>query len=212
MGKRGVMAALATLVVIAGGALTLSWGVLAMQDTSTPADSAETALLNQGRLIFEETAGGVGCASCHGHFALGDRGIAPNIRGASEERIRNALNTVQNMDFLNLVDEEIRAVAAFVGGLGALVPAKTVIQRAAVQTTELTVPAGKEIQLIFENIDRTRDYTINSEAIGIEALLVPARKAVDYVWTAPEDGGTFTVTCANCSEAGAQLTITVTQE
>jgi DNA-binding beta-propeller fold protein YncE len=66
-----------------------------------------------GRTIFEKTAGGVGCASCHG---LNGRGAvqlnAPDIRGADEARVRAALTGVAVMSRITLNDAEIAAVAA----------------------------------------------------------------------------------------------------
>ena len=68
-----------------------------------------------GKLVFEETAGGVGCASCHGMDAKGDHG--PDIRGRKVEDILGALDEVEDMDFLDLPKAEIEAVAAYLATL-----------------------------------------------------------------------------------------------
>ena len=64
--------------------------------------------------MFEKTAGGLGCAYCHQLDASGDPAIgAPNIRGVTDAQIIDALNTRVQMSFLNLTNDEITAVAAY---------------------------------------------------------------------------------------------------
>lgn len=65
-----------------------------------------------GKEIFQETAGGVGCASCHREDAGGD--VGPNIQGRTFEDIRAALDGgVEDMGFIELTDEEVRQVAEY---------------------------------------------------------------------------------------------------
>ena len=67
----------------------------------------------QGALIFEETAGGVGCASCHGTDGAGDASLStPDIRGADEARVRSALDGVALMGGIDLTETELEAVLA----------------------------------------------------------------------------------------------------
>ncbi|MBI4301352.1 MAG: cytochrome c, partial [Chloroflexi bacterium] len=74
-------------------------------------------LLTKGKLIFEKTAGGVGCAHCHGldGKGRGPAGIqAANIRSKNEGDIRAAIQGgVPMMSFIKLSDDEITAVAAY---------------------------------------------------------------------------------------------------
>lgn len=71
-------------------------------------------ILAKGKLIFEKTAGGVGCASCHGLNAKGTTTIgAPNIRGKTEAEVRQALVGVAMMRIVKLTDDEIAAVVAY---------------------------------------------------------------------------------------------------
>jgi mono/diheme cytochrome c family protein len=67
-----------------------------------------------GRTIFEKTAGGVGCASCHG---MNGRGVdalgTPEIRGVTEAQVRTALTSVQQMSRIMLNDAEIAAVVLY---------------------------------------------------------------------------------------------------
>ena len=66
-----------------------------------------------GREIFEKTAGGVGCASCHGMNGRGGAQLnAPDIRGADEARVRSALAGVVVMSPITLNDADIAAVVA----------------------------------------------------------------------------------------------------
>lgn len=83
-------------------------------DTSGPDNPSDEEVLAQGKQIFEKTAGGVGCAMCHGMDALGDPAQAapPNI-GASAEMIEQALFDRPQMSFISLTVPEVKAVAAY---------------------------------------------------------------------------------------------------
>jgi mono/diheme cytochrome c family protein len=77
-------------------------------------DDPQQALIDQGKIIFEVSAGGVGCASCHGLDGRGKPELAtPPNRGATEDIIWNALQTRPQMTFISLTDQEIKAVAAY---------------------------------------------------------------------------------------------------
>jgi mono/diheme cytochrome c family protein len=79
---------------------------------ATPAAAGGNSAVN-GRAIFEKTAGGVGCASCHGMNARGGGPLnAPDIRGANEARIRSALTGVVVMSRITLNDAEMAAVVS----------------------------------------------------------------------------------------------------
>lgn len=64
-----------------------------------------------GKRIFEETAGGVGCASCHGDDAGGD--LAPEIRGVDSGLIFEQLAENPEMSFIELSEDEVNQVAAY---------------------------------------------------------------------------------------------------
>ena len=68
-----------------------------------------------GKVIFDETAGGVGCASCHQEDATGD--VGPNIQGRTENDVRMALDSVEDMGFIELTNEEIGQVSIYLGYL-----------------------------------------------------------------------------------------------
>jgi mono/diheme cytochrome c family protein len=81
---------------------------------SEPAEPSAEEQIAQGKLIFEKTAGGVGCALCHGMDAMGDLSQgAPSNLGASWETIEQALYDRPQMSFISLTRDEIKAVAAY---------------------------------------------------------------------------------------------------
>ena len=85
--------------------------------TPVPDSKATSGLLGEGKLVFEKTAGGVGCAYCHGPDGKGGGQAgqgAPDIRGRKEVQVRNALTGgVPLMSFIKLSDKEIDAVVAY---------------------------------------------------------------------------------------------------
>ncbi|MDP2662192.1 MAG: cytochrome c, partial [Dehalococcoidia bacterium] len=92
--------------------------VAARPSPTAPAASGGAAsgdLLAKGKPVYEKTAGGVGCASCHGLDGKGSTTVgAPNIRGKTEAQVRTALGGgVAMMSFIKLTDEEVAAVAAY---------------------------------------------------------------------------------------------------
>lgn len=88
--------------------------------TTTPPPTAPTspsavdtaALRAKGEEIFQKTAGGVGCQSCHGADGKGTNS-GPDILGKTADDIKRALGG-DAMSFIHLTEEEIQAVAAYV--------------------------------------------------------------------------------------------------
>ena len=77
-------------------------------------------LEERGALVFEQTAGGVGCASCHGTNGAGDASLStPDIRSADEARVRSALAGVTAMSGIRLTEAELEAVLAHLQTLNA---------------------------------------------------------------------------------------------
>lgn len=77
-----------------------------------PALDADAAA---GKIIFEETAGGVGCQQCHAMDATGD--VGPDIRGRSAADILNQLQINENMTFIELSQQEAEQVSAYLAYL-----------------------------------------------------------------------------------------------
>jgi mono/diheme cytochrome c family protein len=80
-------------------------------------DGTLDPLAAAGKVIFEVTAGGVGCAKCHGMDGRGN--VGPNIRGRSASAVQRALRNVGEMDIVNLSDAEIEQVVAYLQFLDA---------------------------------------------------------------------------------------------
>ena len=183
-------------------------GLLAVVGTASSDTEPSEDLIAQGRIVFEENAGGLGfgCAQCHGHFGMGDLQVGPNNRGASEERIRKGFATRDQMSFLRLADEEIKAVAAFLGYLGKLHPIKVAIQDSQFEPNRVSVPANRQIQFIFDN-KGNEACNLSSEEAGIKAKSFEPGKVDDLVWQSPAKPTTFTARCN--PRAGMALTIVV---
>lgn len=84
-----------------------------------PAIAQDADLIARGKLLFEETAGDVGCAMCHGMEATGDADAgAPSIRGVTDAQMKSALaGAVPVMEFIQLTDAERKAVHAYLQSL-----------------------------------------------------------------------------------------------
>lgn len=125
MGRRTTVGLVAGVLLLAACASSPSPPPATPQAAPTAAPSPPSApsagtsnsdILVKGKLIFEKTAGGVGCASCHGLDGKGGLpGVgAPDIRGASEAKVRGALaGGVPLMTFIKLGEEEKAAVVAY---------------------------------------------------------------------------------------------------
>ena len=80
-------------------------------DSEPPPTPAPPGVVALGEEVFQVTAGGVGCQSCHGRDAKGN--IGPNIIGRDVGGVRRALSGVAQMAFIELTEEEIVGVAAY---------------------------------------------------------------------------------------------------
>jgi mono/diheme cytochrome c family protein len=92
----------------------------AARKTAAPAAAAAAATAGpvSGQMLFEKTAGGTGCAVCHGPGARGGGPLnAPDIRGVGEDRIRGALAAVPAMSRITLSDAELAAIVSHLAEL-----------------------------------------------------------------------------------------------
>lgn len=101
---------------------SLSAGAPATAEPATPTavaaptdpDTGIDATLAFGKQLYDETAGGIGCAACHG---LDGKGTAagPNINGVSKSAIADALGRgIPGMDSIKLDPDELEAVYRYV--------------------------------------------------------------------------------------------------
>lgn len=87
--------------------------------------STSSALLVLGKKVFEETAGGVGCAYCHGRDGkgTGPAGVqAAFIQGRKEVDVRYAMANLPMMSIVKLNDQEVDAVVAYLQTLAEQYP------------------------------------------------------------------------------------------
>jgi mono/diheme cytochrome c family protein len=78
--------------------------------TTTVPDSGNEEVLALGKLIFDVTGGGKGCAACHGFDAQGTAD-GPNIVGSSKAAISGAIGGgVIDMNDIKLTSDELEAV------------------------------------------------------------------------------------------------------
>jgi mono/diheme cytochrome c family protein len=171
-------------------------------------DAPGLALVEQGKVIFE-TAGGVGCKTCHGAFGEGK--VGPANRGVNEATIREALAKIAPMQFLRdqLADGDIKKVAAYTEWMGRHLLVKTLLKRGEFIPERVSVYPGTPIQLVIENTG-TEPNSIRSDGIETAPLRIPARDMASIVWTAPADEGKFTIVCSDCRIKNGLLTIEVT--
>ena len=81
---------------------------------TVPAELSGEEQIARGEELFQKTAGGVGCALCHGVDAMGDPAQgAPSNFGASAESIEQALYDRPQMSFIQLSRDEIKSIAAY---------------------------------------------------------------------------------------------------
>jgi mono/diheme cytochrome c family protein len=82
------------------------------------ATAQDADLVARGKVIFEQTAGGVGCQFCHGLDAKGKAEFAsPDIRAKQFDDVTQAMATRPLMSGVKLSDAEVRAVVAYLGTL-----------------------------------------------------------------------------------------------
>ena len=70
----------------------------------------------KGEEIFQKTAGGVGCKTCHGTDGKGIPNTAPDVRGKSADDIQRALGG-DAMNFIRLTEDDLKAVATYLNYL-----------------------------------------------------------------------------------------------
>ena len=107
--SKGAAAPVAVRGLAIGGLLATAIAV-----ASGPGIASED-LVGYGKEIFQVTAGGMGCQACHGADAAGL--IGPDIRGKNANLVKAALTNVSDMNFIELSEQQIDEVAAYLASL-----------------------------------------------------------------------------------------------
>jgi len=167
------------------------------------------AMVEQGRQIFE-TIAGVGCKACHGPFAEGK--VGPSNRGVNEATIREALAKIGPMQFLReqLVEEDIKRVAAYTEWMGRHMLVKSLLKRGRFIPDAISVYPGTPVQLVIENTG-SEAATLAADGISVATPTIAPRDNASIVWTAPETEGKSTIACSDCKIKDGSLTIEVTK-
>ncbi len=85
--------------------------------TTTKPDAAADEVLKLGKLIFDVTGGGKGCAECHAFDGQGTND-GPNIIGSSKSAISGAMGGgILEMDDVKLTPDELEAVYRYLATL-----------------------------------------------------------------------------------------------
>jgi len=174
-----------------------------------PALADDDGQLAEGARVFS-TIAGVGCKTCHGEYAEGDVGVGPYIRGASEGSIRASIEATGEMIVIKsaITEDEIKAVAAYVGRLGTMQAARTLAKRGRFLPEEISIRPGTDVQLIIQN-SSVQPHTFKSDNMGVDEFIVAGRSSGSVEWSAPEAEGEFSLYCTDCKLKDQFFTVRV---
>lgn len=174
-----------------------------------PAQAADADPLSEGARVYSSIAG-IGCKTCHGEYAEGDVGVGPYIRGATEGMIRAAIDGTNEMIVIKTVitEEQIQAVAAYVGRLGTMQVARTLAKRGRFLPAEMSIRPGTDAQLVIQN-SSVEPHVFRSDNMGIDDLVIAGRSSGAIEWRAPADGGAYTLYCVDCTLQDQFFTIRI---
>lgn len=165
--------------------------------------------LAEGERVFASIAG-VGCKTCHGEYAEGDLGVGPFIRGASEATIRAMIDATNEMVIIKntITEEEIKAVAAYIGHLGTMQVARTLAKRGRFLPNAFSTRPGTGVQLVIKNSSMS-PHTFKSDNMGIDEITIPGRSTASIEWQAPDAEGEFSLYCTDCKLKDQFFTLSV---
>jgi mono/diheme cytochrome c family protein len=95
--------------------------VVAVATPAPGATAPDSDVLAIGKKIYDETAGDVGCAHCHGLDGAGQGtggDNTPDIRGMGRSQVRGAIRDVLDMNDIDLTSDELLAVVEYMRVLG----------------------------------------------------------------------------------------------
>lgn len=176
---------------------------------TSPVEADEDGQITQGANVFD-TVAGVGCKTCHGEYAEGDVGVGPYIRGATEGTIRAAIDATGEMIVIKniITEDQIKAVAAYVGNLGSMQAVRTLAKRGRFLPGEISIRPGTEVQLIIQNAS-IQPHTFKSDNMDIDDLMIASRSSGSLEWRAPETEGEFSLYCIDCKLKDQFFTVRV---
>ena len=182
---------------------------LALWLLPAPSIAADDAAMAEGERVYRSIAG-IGCKTCHGEFAEGDLGVGPYIRGATEGTIRAAIDGINEMVVVRNVigEDEIKAVAAYLGELGTLQVVRTLAKRGRFLPDAVSVRPGTRVQLVIQNAGLDA-HTFRSDDMGIADLTIAGRSAGSGRWLAPDAEGEYSLYCTDCKLKDQLLTLRI---
>jgi len=182
-----------------GAALVLIFLLGSLGGTTVRAQEAETPpvfddieALKLGKLLYEETAGGVGCAYCHGLDGLGEgtAGVeAPGVVGALEAAVRSSLaGAVPLMSFIKLTETEMAAILMYLqylkypdpslfegAGLEVIPTVNIYMTEEGFEPSSITLAAGQRVRVVLRNrtLKERHFRVIGMPAASITWMAVP---------------------------------------
>ncbi len=182
------------------GLMLLSTSVAVAEDQDSIAE---------GTRVFS-TIAGIGCKTCHGEYAEGDLGVGPFIRGATEATIRATIDATNEMVIIKNTntEEEIKAIAAYIGYLGTMQVARTLAKRGRFLPAQFRTRPGTSVQLIIKNAS-VSPHTFKSDNMGIDDITISGRSTGSIVWKAPDDEREFSLYCTDCKLKDQFFTLNV---
>jgi plastocyanin len=107
-----------------------------------------------------------------------------------------------------ITEDEIKAVATYVGKLGTMQAVRTLAKRGRFLPAEMSIRPGTDVQLIIQN-SSIQPHTFKSDDLGIDELTVAGRSSGSIEWHAPEAEGEFSLYCTDCKLKGQFFTVSV---
>ncbi len=176
------------------------------------AQANDENLLAEGARVFN-TIAGIGCKTCHGEYAEGDLGVGPFIRGATEATIRATIDATNEMVIIKntITDDDIKAIAAYIGYLGTLQVARTLAKRGRFLPDNFSTRPGTGLQLVIKNAS-VSPHTFKSDNMGIDEITIPGRSTGSVEWQAPDAEGEYSLYCTDCKLKDQFFTVKVDVE
>ena len=176
------------------------------------AQASDEDILAEGARVFN-TIAGIGCKTCHGDYAEGDLGVGPFIRGATEATIRATIDATNEMVIIKntITDDDIKAIAAYIGYLGTLQVARTLAKRGRFLPDNFSTRPGTGLQLVIKNAS-VSPHTFKSDNMGIDEITIPGRSTSSVEWQAPDAEGEYSLYCTDCKLKDQFFTVKVDVE